>query len=213
MKIRSINQLQDFLDSDFAWRLKDISALNSAVKVSKSLSKSTVIRAGVPLLYAHWEGFVKTAFEAYVSFVSLKRLKNEELASCFLVFGAKRHIENLESSKRADINIEAVEFFRTKMSERYKLSLSSAVNTESNLSSGVFENIATSVGVDHTKYASRYNLIDSSLLNRRNKIAHGEYLELDSRSYRNLADDVLMLIRWVKTDIENAASNQTYKRA
>lgn len=210
MKIQTLGILQDYLDRELSWRLKEIAELKNVVRTSKQPWQKTVIRAGVPLLYAHWEGFVKRSCEAYVNFVSCQRLTLEELESNFVVFGAKKHLQAMSSSGRSKLNIQAVDFFRTKMTERADLKLQSAVNTESNLSSSIFENIAISVGIDHAHYKARYNFIDESLLKRRNNIAHGEYLELDGKSFQDLSDNVLLLLRWVKTDIENSASTERY---
>lgn len=211
MKIKSLTVLQDFLDQDFSWRIKEIADLKVAVRTTIPPRQRTIIRAGVPLLYAHWEGFVKNAADAYVNFVSCTRLNFSDLSDNFVVLGMKKHLHNLTTAGKSKLNIEAVNFFRRQMDTRANIAFGSAINTESNLSSAVFENIALAVGIDHSKYEARYNLIDSSLLNRRNKIAHGEYLELDSKSYRDLADEVIILLRWIKTDIENSASSCRYK--
>jgi len=177
MKLRTLNDLQDLLDRDFAWRLKEIADMKLAARRACGLTQDTVIRAGVPLLYAHWEGFVKSAAEAYICYVSCQRLRYDEMASPFIVFGAKRHLQDLSDARRAAVNIAAVDFFMTRLSERARLSLSSAVNTEANLSSRTFENIVFSIGISPVTYEARYNFIDTSLLKRRNRIAHGEYLD------------------------------------
>ncbi|WP_219238112.1 MAE_28990/MAE_18760 family HEPN-like nuclease [Stakelama flava] len=44
-------------------------------------------RAGVGLLYAHWEGFVKRSAELYVEYISNRGLKYKNLTTCFVVFG------------------------------------------------------------------------------------------------------------------------------
>lgn len=210
MKIRTIGQLQDILDKELGWRIKEIADLYSAIRTSTASWQSTIIRAGVPILYAHWEGFIKNASEAYINFVSCKKLRLDQLSDNFVVLGAKKHLHNITTSKKTKLNIEVVNFFRTQMTARADIKLSSAINTESNLSSGVFENIAIAIGLDYAKYETRYNLIDISLLQRRNNIAHGEYLELDKTSYKSLSDDVLSLLRAYKTDIESLASTNVF---
>ena len=211
-KLRTTNDLQDLLDREFAWRLKEIADVKRAIRPSSGLPQDTLIRAGVPLFYAHWEGFVKAAAEAYIQFVSSQRLPYKELASVFVVFGAKRHLASLVESRRTKVNIAAVEFFTTKLSERAQLSFKAAIDTEANLSSSVFENIILSVGISPIAYEARFNLIDTSLLKRRNEIAHGEYLDLDAASCQALADEVIGLLRDFKSDVENAASSATYRR-
>lgn len=210
-KIRTIDQLQNTLDSEFSWRLKEIANLKIVVRTSENMNKKTAVRAAIPLLYGHWEGFVKNASTYYLEFVNGQSLTYKELKSCFVVFGVKRKINDLVSSKNSNVSISTLEFLRDELNERAKLKIESAIRTEFNLSSKVFSNIANSIGIDTQAYEARYHLIDESLLNRRNHIAHGEYLDVDSEGFRELADEILFLLRSYKTDIENAVSLEEYK--
>jgi len=207
VKIRSITLLQDELDNGFAWRLKEIAAVKMSVESrSLSIAQATLIRAGVPLLYAHWEGFIKKSSRDYLEYVANQRLKYGELASCFVVFGAKKHLLHVVESKRTAVNIAAVDFFRNCADARADLKIPNAINTKSNLNSDVFAEIAMSLGVATGPYDSYFNLIDESLLARRNAIAHGEYLDLNAKDFHNLADEVIKLMRMYKTDLQNLAS-------
>ena len=69
MKIRTADQLQEVLDAEFSWRLKEIADIRSAAESAKLGSQKTLIRAGVALLYAHWEGFIKKSTTAYINYV------------------------------------------------------------------------------------------------------------------------------------------------
>lgn len=211
-KLRTLSEFQDALDKSFAWRLREVSYIRTTALGSESFAQVALLRAGLPLLYAHWEGFVKQASEIYIGYVSEQRIPYQQLASCFVVFGAKKHLLHLTQSKSATANIEAVEFLRTSESLASVLALSTSVNTESNLSSIVFENIATSIGVTLAPYSAYANLIDKTLVDRRNKIAHGEFLELDVAAFLSLAEDVTKLLRMYKNDIENLASTKAFLR-
>lgn len=212
IKLRDLSLLQDFLDHEISWRIKEISNIKLAIRTSSPPLQDTLVRAGLPLLYAHWEGFVKKSSEGYIRFVNDQRLNYDELASCFVVFGAKKHLAALLSARKANTSIAAVDFFISHLSERAVLRIEKAIDTESNLSSKVFENIVLSIGIDSKRYQTRYNLMDSSLLKRRNMIAHGEWLDLQTEGYRELADEVIDLMRDLKTDIENAASRGLFRR-
>ncbi len=98
------------------------------------------------------------------------------------------------------------------MDEPARMQLSSAINTESNLTSKVFANIATSLDVGLDRYTSKFNLIDESLVRQRNKVAHGEYVLLGGKQFEDLVDEVLQVMRDYKTDLQNAASQTSYKR-
>jgi len=170
------------------------------------------VRAGVTLLYAHWEGFVKSAAYAYLDFVNTKGHRYEELADCFVAIGVRKRLGTLVASKKSLLHIAVIDFIRTGMSDRAELRPKSVIDTQSNLSSAVFANIATTIGLKTAAYEPRFHLIDESLLARRNRIAHGEHLDLDVNGWRTLADEVVLLMRQVKTDIENSASLSRFLR-
>jgi hypothetical protein len=211
-KLRTQTQLQDFLDTELGWRIKEIADMKAAVKHARYLSERTVVRAGVALLYAHWEGFVKCAATGYVSYVNSQGLTYAELQSCFVVFGLKKVLHDLTESRKAKSNIVAIEFLQGQLSNRAQLKIETAINTEANLSSAVLNNILLSVGIDPSPYEPRYHLIDEGLLKRRNNIAHGEFLEVSREEWSSLADEILTMLRQLKTDIENATALAAFKK-
>ena len=194
-----------------SWRIKEISDFKLAAKTQTANSR-TFIRAGVALVYAHWEGFIKAASEYYLNFVDNKGHIYRELKTCFAVFGFKGRLSLLMGSRKAQANIEALDFIYTEREKPAKMIMSTAIDTESNLTSKVFANIAASIDISILPYETKFNLIDESLVKRRNKVAHGEYLDLSSADFLILADEVLQMMRNYKTDIQNAASLESYKR-
>jgi hypothetical protein len=210
-KIRTLIQLQEVLDAEMSWRIKEIAAFKLATK-AENIDRRVFVRAGVALIYAHWEGFIKAASEHYLNYVDNRGHLYRDLKSCFAVFGLKSKLRMLVDSRKARPNIEAFEFVLGAMDKQAKMSVASAIDTESNLTSRVFANIATSLDIGTAGYETKYNLIDESLVNRRNKIAHGEYLDLEAEDFRKLADEVLQMMRDYKTDLQNAASLASYKR-
>ncbi|MFY2823922.1 MAE_28990/MAE_18760 family HEPN-like nuclease [Ruegeria sp. MALMAid1280] len=209
-KVRTLEQLQEILDEEMGWRIKEIGAFRISSKSAGDKSRHFV-RAGIALLYAHWEGFIKNASERYLEFVASRGLTYGQLSSCFAVFGLKGKLNNLVESKKSRLNVEAFEFITQELGNKAKLQLADAINTESNLTSTVFANIARSVGIQIDKYETKFNLIDESLVNRRNKVAHGEFLDVNNKEFEDLVSEILLLMRWYKTDIQNAASLEAYK--
>lgn len=209
--IRTLDQLQDALDKEMAWRVKEVKAFSVASKANGP-ERRYFIRAGVALLYAHWEGFIKTSSEIYLKFIDSRGLKYSELKSCFSVFGLKSKLQTLAVSRQSMANIDAFDFILAELENRARLHIGSAINTESNLTSKVFSNIATSLDINLGEYTSRFNLIDESLVSRRNRIAHGEFIDIGGAEFGDLLNDVLQIMREYKTDLENAATTAAYKR-
>lgn len=61
MKIRTIDELQDYVDKEMSWRRKELSAIKSNIFVAKEFAKNTALRSGIAILYAHWEGMIKNS--------------------------------------------------------------------------------------------------------------------------------------------------------
>jgi len=199
------------MDKELSWRIKEIGAFNVASRANSDKAKYFT-RAGVALLYAHWEGFIKRSSEIYLEYVSSRNLTYRDLKSCFAVFGLKAKLSLLSESRKSKTNVDAFDFVLAGLDSVARINLASAVNTESNLTSKVFESIASAIDIDTDPYDTKFNLIDEGLVARRNSIAHGEYLSLSGRDFAELVEDVLGLMRAYKTDLENAVSLESYKR-
>lgn len=212
MRLRTLSDFQEQLDRELSWRQKEITNLILFSKQNNGLAASTVVRVSLPAVYAHFEGFVKRSCEAYINFVAHQRLNCNEMSNPFVVLSAKSHISNLVESNKAVVVQEAARFMIDEVANRARISRSESVDTKSNLSSVVLENILLSVGIAFHPYETRNRFIDEELLARRNKIAHGEYLDIDINAFQTIATDVLALLRAVKTDLENAASLEAYRR-
>ena len=212
MKIRSVAQLLDHLDDDMAWRLKEMYELRSAVHRAKGKNVDAHIRAGIAMLYAHWEGFVKGAANAYVGYLSHRADPMRDLKPCFVALGVRAKLSLTQESGKAAVAVSTVSFLIDELDKRIKLPASDAIGAQSNLSSTVFTNIVGWIGIDPTQYETRFTLIDKSLLEARNGIAHGAYLMIDASRFDALVTEILETLRWFKTDIENAAVQQLFLR-
>lgn len=213
MKIRTAEQLLEHLDSDMAWRVKELHELRSAVQGAKGKNVDAHVRAGVAMLYAHWEGFVKSASNAYISYLSFRRDTLRELKPCFVALGMKSRMAAAQESMTSAVAVSAVSFLLDELDKPIKLPTSDAISTQSNLSSAVFINIVGWIGIDPAQYSTRFALIDKTLLETRNGIAHGEYLVINAVRFDTLVTEILEMLRWFKTDIENAAVRKAFLRA
>ena len=201
------------MDDEFAWRLKEIADVKSTIRAADAVRQKTLIRAGIPLLYAHWEGFVKAASETYLNYVANQGHKYRELRSCFIVRGLKGQLNELAEYSNSRRNSRIVEFVLNEMDSPASIPYKGVIDAASNLSSTVFDGIATSIGISTGPYETKYHFIDESVLRRRNQIAHGEYLDVQRTDYNQISDEVVNLLRSYKTDIENALTLDLHMRS
>lgn len=210
-KIYTLEQLHDLLDKDYAWRRKELAFLVSNIKSGKGPALKTALRAGVALLYAHWEGFIKNAAIYYLTFVATKQLKYEELSNCFIALSLKEKLTLCENTNKSTIHTQVVEFIMDHSSEIANLPTENVIKTGSNLNSEILREILTTIGLDFSRYELKKNLIDAELLDKRNNVAHGEHIKIDVKEFSNLYSQITNIMYNIKTDISNAACQKQYE--
>ncbi len=212
MKIRTAEQLVDFFAAELAWRKKELEVLLALIRRNELNPRilPTVLRSGVTVLYAHWEGFVKTAGTAYLGFIRSQHLACRELRQPFRALQLKQMVE-----RGGAVSIEkAIGIFDTLVTNeanQYEVAHKAAISTRSNLNSDVLREIVLSLGLDYSVFQTKENLIDGTLLYYRNNIAHGRDLYPVMKQYMDLHTEVLALIETFRTQVENAAVTETYR--
>lgn len=215
MSIRTTEQLSDALASEIVWRKKELTALRMIVE-SRGITpdrRTAVLRGAIALLYAHWEGFIKTSGRAYLEFVHYQRLTYKQLTSNFIALSTKEQLSSATTSSRINSHIQLVNFFLDQLHTQSNIPYKSGVNTKANLSAKVLKDVIDSLGLNYTEFATKEKLIDEQLLKQRNEIAHGEYLISNLDSYLDLYEQVLAMMENFRNQIDNAAVLRKYLAA
>ena len=210
MKIHTLAELNEFLDGEFAWRRKELTGVLSDIRQADASTKPARLRGGIALLYAHWEGFVKQAGEAYLVFVATKRLRLDELNPSFLALALRAKLGEFSQSSQATKHTTFVNYFRSSLSDRARIPTKGIVATKANLNSKVLQEIIISLGLDYSAFELKEKLLDGELLYLRNNIAHGKGLFPSEKEFEDMYSEITGLIRELKTQIENAASRGSY---
>jgi MAE_28990/MAE_18760-like HEPN len=100
MKVRSVEQLDDLLAEDLAWRKRELTTLEFAIRRARTHEMAPLTRSGIALLYAHWEGYIKGSATLYLAFVASKRLRLEELSSHILAVALRSKLRTLEGASK-----------------------------------------------------------------------------------------------------------------
>jgi hypothetical protein len=210
MRIRTLGQLDYFLDFQVSWRKKELTTLKFAVEAARPADQGVITRAGAGLLYAHWEGFIKDAGTAYVQFVSRQGLSYEHLASPFLALAARRRILEAGKTQRWSLHSKLVHFFLHGLGQEAVINWRGSVRTQSNLDFRVLREILLSLGLDERPYVLKARPVIDRLVRVRNGIAHGVGLRIDSADYTFLHSEIVVLIGVFREQISEAAVRQQY---
>lgn len=210
--MRSKAELQQKVDADLIWRRRELTDFRAAVQDAKPnpSRRSALIRAGVALLYAHWEGFIKRSGTYYLEFVADQGRKASELQVNFIAIKFKTRMLEVSKSAKVSMAGDLIEFFSTKLGDRLRIPHKGVIETKANLSSTVLNEILWILGLDGSVYETKQRLIDSSLVDRRNHIAHGDVLDIGVDEYLVLHDEVMSLIDTFRNQIQNAAATDAF---
>lgn len=211
MKIRTISNLADRLDEDIGWRVKELANIKILIRRNPSPIKSTLLRAGVALAYAHWEGFVKSSVDFYLEFVKSQRIQFRDLAPCLVALSRRGLLHQFVETKKFEVYAQVVNQLTEEPFISERPVFGSPIRT-SNLRSHVFVDISSSIGVITTKYETRFKFIDVTLADNRNVIAHGEFVMMDEQPLRDIIDAVIVLLREFRDDIEALAVDGGFRR-
>lgn len=211
--IRTTDELLDRIAEELVWRRRELTDMRALVQDSNGqLRARVVVRAGVALLYAHWEGFVKAVASHYLEYVASHRIPYRRLAPNFVALSLRSKFQELGANEKISSANALADFFCTSLDSQSRVPYKNMVETKSNLSSKVLLDILAALGLDQTQFQTRLNFIDSSLVNPRNHIAHGEALSLTVDEYLALHDDVLALIETFRNEVENSSVLRRFER-
>lgn len=214
MSVRNTEQLSDKLSNELAWRKKELSEVKSLVEVRNVSPQrhGALIRSGVVILYAHWEGFIKSASNYYLEFVAMQRLRYDQLSSNFIALAMKAKLKEAKDTNKASLYIPVCDFFLLNLDQKCSLPYKDVISTGSNLSSEILKEITHIIGIEFSPYSTKSMLIDAKLLAARNNIAHGNYWLIDREEYLELHTEVIGMLNLFRNQIENAAINKNFMR-
>jgi hypothetical protein len=203
-QLRTADEFSAAITSDLTWRIREISDLRAAIRRIDASLRPSVLRAGVPLIYAHWEGHVIVVARAYVDFLAIRRpeystirpsFRLNEFFNDFKTLGQTR----LNYRQQIDLISKIVDSGSTQM----RRIDGEVVSSLSNLNSGVLKDICEYLSVDTGNFKDDYDFIDKILLHRRNNIAHGQFMNIDEAALLEMSDRVIKLMRSFNNLVEN----------
>lgn len=210
MKIRIVTELQDHLNGETAWRRKELHNHLTLTREARPYLKQLLLRTGVCLVYAHWEGFSKNAAAAYLDFVNHQGHRVRDLSDHLIAACMRGEIRKCGEAKKPTIHTSLVSRLRGGLPENAELTGIGLVDTESNLNSKVLRELTHLIGVDYGPFETKAPLLDEKLLKNRNAIAHGEFLEVDERDYELLHVEIIGMMVELGERILNAAMLKSY---
>lgn len=207
--------LQDKLDEDLSWRKKELLEFKHVLS-NTELHETLYVRAGIALLCAHFEGFIRLAANYYVVYVSYKKIPIKNIKNNFLALKLKNKFLECSKTEKTSVHMSLFnkleqiqeDCFFVKYSEGAKI-----ISTDSSPSSEVICEIMKSIGLDFLPFESKKNYIDYNLLKNRHEIVHGERTSLTKVDFLDTFTIIMDIIEEFKNIILNAAEGELYLKS
>ena len=211
-KIKTVETLEELLMQDLAWRKKEMFSLKILVEKDE-INEPILLRAGIALLCAHFEGFIKRASNYYIGYVAEQKKPYSELKKNFAALKMKKEFKYCSLSEKHIVHKRllmtydalATRTFKEKYDENNPF-----ISTHSNPSSKELKEILETIGVDSDIFETKATYIDSSLLEKRHHVVHGDRSELDKSDFFTTFKIIIELIEAYKDLIIDAADKKEY---
>lgn len=220
MPAESVEELQARLDRELAWRKKEISGLRISAARSDA-DRRYLYRAGLVLLCAHWEGFLRRAVELYVMHVFSQGLRIGELVPVFVANAFYSDVR-----KAGEANFPGSEECHIKLAKRIQLGTTEVctvptweVKTEANPGSEILVKLLSSVGIntrlgyDEASWGTMRVFIDEQVVRDRHRVAHGDGFPVNRDEFLERAERMTKLLERLSSAVLGAAEARSYRVA
>lgn len=201
------------LEENLDWREAELASfkilLSSTPK--ESVRQTALLRAAWALLYAHYEGFCKFAWDIYLDALEKCRLPRSEFVECIACFSLESDFRRF----RGNLSPDAIWDFCT--SEFGSLLSLPAVfeqklETNSNLWPNLFKENARKVGLP-THAVDEHLTRLKALVARRNDIAHGKKMIVKNiHEYAEYENAALLVMHELAINIIESLEQEKYRR-
>jgi cellulose biosynthesis protein BcsQ len=138
---------------------------------STGVDEALWCRMCIPMIYAHWEGYVVSSLKLLINHLNSLELPASDLPTKLVVISLKDAYRSLSGKQSFEQRIIFTDKFRELLNATVKFQ--NKIDTKSNLKSDVLSELCIMYGFDFKKFSNLTPEIDR-LVHIRNSIAHGE---------------------------------------
>jgi hypothetical protein len=190
---------------DNEWRDRDFARFKI---FSDETDEALWNRMCVPMIYAHWEGFVVNALKTLLTYLNRLNLAPNNIKTHLIVVCLADSYKRLSGKQSFEQRIDFTTKFQSRLTQNVKFQKN--INTKSNLKSSVLEEICNMYGFNFEKFKKVTNEIDR-LVSVRNSIAHGENSIIPSdENIKNYIETVRTAMDLFLEEIDIFIENENY---
>lgn len=165
-------------------------------------------RMCIPMIYAHWEGFVVCSLKVLIEHLNTLELNPGKIPTKLIVVGLDDAYKSLSGKQSFVQRVDFTDKFKGLFQKTIKFK--KKINTKSNLNSSVLEELCAMFSFNYQVFSEHIDDIDR-LVNIRNSIAHGENsIVPDMKNVTRYIDSVNKLMDILVNEIEQFLSRELF---
>lgn len=206
-----MNSVFDSIQADIDWRLAELNIVNRILDSLDQKESKVILKSTIPMIYAHWEGFVVSSIKTVFTHLNSLSLNNENYCHTYLTVAYEDSLKSLDDSCGFDKRKQHLITLHDKFSKECKLP--KKLDTKSNLNFDVLRGICQKTNLNIKSFDS-YKAQLNKLLSIRNSIVHGDNAHVfdsyeDIDQYIDLLENLMLDF---KSEIEDLLQNEKYKK-
>ena len=199
------------LEEELKWREAELASLKLSVSEAEpgSVKQRSLLRALWTILYAHYEGFCKFAWEFYLQNLEQLGISRDSCCVPIAQFSLSKKFRELKGSKDADSLWSAfTNDFQEWMKEQLEFKL--RLETNYNLWPNLIKSNSSKVDLP-SKTVEKYELKLKTLVGRRNEIAHGKRMIINSlQEYQTYEEAAVLVMHELAVAVLECLEGKTY---
>ena len=202
------------LAADRDWRFSELEFVKKVPKFyTNDLFEASIDkywRICVPIIYAHWEGFVVFSYRQLVSYINNKNLKYSQVKQYIVLLSNKRRFGYLQGNQSEAQRKRFLDEYSQEEREGINMPLD-VVSAKSNLNFKTYKSILEEFDISITQTHVSNEMSIEKLVTYRNKIAHGENsVFVIENDINKLIDCVMEMIDLTIADINSYVNSRHF---
>lgn len=200
------HNLIDEIQADNNWRDGELAIF----KVNpQNVDASLWNRMCLPMIYAHWEGYVVSSLKLLISHLNSLKLNPNEVPTNLIVLGLGTKYNSLSGKQSFEQKVVFTDSFIEIFKNEIKFKKD--IDTKSNLNSKVLKELCTVFGFNFDVFKDVTSDIERIVMFR-NRIAHGENSLLpDAENIEKYILSITQATDLLLTEIDNFVSNESFR--
>lgn len=206
-----LSNIFDEIASDISWRSEELKKIEI---ISSNLIEDDLkifLKSIIPLLYAHWEGFVVSSLKIVFKYLNNLKLNSDNYCDIYLTTAYEQTLKSLDDSTGFDKRKKHLTNLYKEF--RKEVKLSEKIDTKSNLNFENLVEICQKINIDNNKFNDNREDLNK-LVHIRNSIAHGEnaYSFENFEAIKEYIELVENLMLDFQSELQDLLKQEKYKR-